>query len=74
LNINSGTAVSLEITDGTNFSSIAIALVQLDGTWSASFSSAELSGLAVGSGNITVTVLDDTGNIRSDIEAVTIGA
>jgi len=74
LNIIAGTSVELVITDGVSLSATVVALVQLDGSWSATFAPADLTGLIAAAGNVTSTVTDSTGKQRTDIDAVTLVA
>lgn len=74
VNISAGSSVTLEITDGTNFSAEVIGIVQLDNTWSVDVTPADISMLVAGAHNLTVSVLDSTGTTRTDIDAVTVVA
>jgi hypothetical protein len=74
VNISAGTSVEVEITDGTSVSTTVVGIVQLDGTWEAVVTALALSGLSAGAGNITASVMDDTGRLRTDIDAVTLVA
>ena len=75
-NINAGTAVSVEISivdGGTTYRSTTIVgIVQLDGTWSAIFDGSAVDDLIAGTGTVTSSVLDATGRLRYDTDAVTI--
>jgi len=74
VNMAAGTAVALELTDGTHVSAAMIDLVQMDGTWSVTIAPDDIAGLDTVASNITVTLADQTGTLRTDIDTVDIVA
>ena len=73
-NIQAGTIVTIQLTDGALFSTEPIGLVQLDDTWSVVVTPTDLVGLTPGEYNIVATVIDSTSATRTDIDAVTLVA
>lgn len=73
-NIPAGSSVVVKIANATDSTSDVVAIVQIDGTWSANFTNTVLNGTPVGTYEIIASVMDSTGTTRIDTDTTTLVA